>query len=333
MDAIRAHLAGFTETVASLGTSLTEEQAVLLKRFTDLCCIAYDADGAGREASIRGMYLLQRHGVEVRVVSLPEGRDPDDLLLEGGADAFEPLLQKALPLPLYHVGIRRSAMRTPELRKGAIEDVLSGLASLQPFDLQPYIPRIARSFGLLEHKLEREIERRRTGAKSAIYARGISNDESVYIRGGENNEGDLTSSRTLDLECAFCSLVWRDEKLRDSLDFGEIVPLLSDEAVVGVVTALLAGESPDDLELRWREMGERNCPTRISRGDVVLSEGRLGSEHAAKLIGDLRERTMKRRYETLKQKCLYGEAAKEEAAEYRALAKKLKGNALDVGTS
>jgi DNA primase len=331
MDAIRAHLAGFTETVASLGTSLTEEQALLLKRFTDLCCIAYDADGAGREASIRGMYILQRHGVEVRVVSLPEGRDPDDLLREEGADAFGALLQKALPLPLYHTGIRRSAMRTPELRKGAIEDVLSGLATLQPLDLQPYITRIARSFGLLEHKFEREIERRRAGAKSAIYAEGISDDESVYIERGENNKGDLASSRTLDLECAVCSLVWRDEVLRASLGIGEIVPLLSDEAAVGVVTALLSGESPDELELRWREMGERNCQSRISRGDAVLSEGCLGPEHAARLIGDLRERALKRRYEVLKQKCLYGEATKEETAEYGALAKKLKGNAQDTG--
>ncbi|MDR3254590.1 MAG: DNA primase [Synergistaceae bacterium] len=332
LDAMRAHLSGFTETVASLGTSLTEEQATLLKRFTNLCYISYDADGAGREASIRGMYILQRRGVEVRVISLPEGRDPDDLLSEeGGAEVFESLLQKALPLPLYHVQIRRDALRSPQLRKTATEDVLSGLASLQPLDLQPYIPRIARSFGLLEHKFEREIERFRNTreSKSAIYAKGISKDESVYIDRGENIDGDI-ASRTIDLECAICSLVWSDEGLRSTIELSDIVPLFSDEAVVGVVTALVSGESPDALELRWREMGERNCPARISRGDAVLSEGMLGPEHAAKLIGDLRERSMKRRYEALKQKCLYGEATREEIAEYGGIAKRLKGSPQDV---
>jgi DNA primase len=330
MDAIRAHLAGFTETVASLGTSLTDEQASLVKRFTDLCYIAYDSDGAGREASIRGMYILQRGGVEVRVISLPEGCDPDDLLLkDGGPETFESLIKKALPLPLYHVFIRRADMRIPGKQRAAREDVLSGLASLPALDVQPHIPKIAEAFGILQHKLEGEIDLRRRSAKntkSVFYAEGIEEDSSVYINGGENNNGERGAERTTDLECAVCSLLWRDEDLRSGLSAADVVPLLSDEAVINAIAALLSGEPPEALEMRWMALGERKCPERIARGDAILTEGMLGLEHFEKLMKTLGERAIKKRYDQLKQKLLYGEAEKEEIVLYNELAKKLKAN-------
>jgi DNA primase len=330
MDAIRAHLSGYTETVASLGTSLTEEQASLIKRFSDLCYIVYDSDGAGREASIRGMYILQRHGVDVMIVSLPDGKDPDDMLSdEDGAKIFEGLVRKALPLPLYHACVRRSDLRAPERQRAAREDVLSGLASLPLLDVQPFIPKIAEEFGLLQHQLEREIElrRRETGKnlKSAIYAEGIDNSSSVYINEGENSD-PAKMARTIDLECALCSLLWMDEEARSKLSSADIVPFLSDEAVTSIVTALLGGDSAEDLELRWKVIEERACPARLARGDAVLAKG-LGPEHVNKLAEAIRENALKRRYEQLKLKILGGAGTKEEIAEYDELAKKLKAGA------
>jgi DNA primase len=330
MDAIRAHLSGYTETVASLGTALTEEQTALIKRFSDLCYIAYDPDGAGREASIRGMYMLQRHGVDVRVISLPDGKDPDELLSDGdGAKTFEALIKKALPLPLYHVYARRDDLRSPERQRAAREDVLSGLASLPLLDVQPFISKIAEGFGILQHQLEREIEHRRSAAgkniKSAISAEGIDNRSSVYIDDGENND-PAGMTRAIDLECALCSLLWMDAEARSRLSGADIVPFLSDEAVTGIVTALLGGDSPADLELRWRVIGEQACPARLARGDAVLAKG-LGPEHADRLVADIKENALKRRYERLKLKVLSGDGTKEEIAEYDELAKKLKSRA------
>ena len=212
MDAIRAHMRGFTETVASLGTSLTDEQAALIKRFTDLCYISYDADGAGQSASIRGMYLLEKHGLDVRVVALPENLDPDDFLSgEDGERAFEAALKKALPLPLYHVHTRKRDLRAPGTSRAAREEILSGLASLPALDIAEYIPGIAREFGILEHELKGEIRARRlTRSKknenTTVSEEGIRGVPSVYI-----NEAEKPRDRKgLDLECAFCSLLWRD---------------------------------------------------------------------------------------------------------------------------
>ena len=334
MDAMRAHMRGFTETVASLGTSLTEEQAALVKRFADLCYIAYDADAAGNAASVRGMYILQRHGVDVRVAILPEGLDPDDVLSrEGGEAAFDMSIGKAMPLPLYHVRIKRKDLKTPGKNRSSREEVLSGLASLPALDIAEYIPRIARGFGILEHELRGEIDARRKDIeardrkagryydkKSAIYAEGIARSGDVYINGDETP----AKKSVLDLECALCSLLWQYEELRSRWSCGEIISSLSDEAVSGIASALVSGDSPDALESRWRMLGERACFERLARGDLVRVREALGPEHAYKMMDYLKTGAMKRRVEVLKPLVISGDADSGEAAEYHDLEKKLK---------
>jgi len=332
MDAIRAHMAGFTETVASLGTSLAEEQAVLIKRFADLCYISYDADGAGQSAAIRGMYILQRHGVDVRVIMLPHGLDPDDLLSRNDGPAeFESAIGHALPLPLYHVFIKKKELRTPGRAIAAREEILSGLASLPLLDIAEHIPNISRGFGILEHELRREIDARRREMKrnsayeekikSANYEEGIEGLSNVYIDEGQSER----EKHALDLECALCGLLWHNEEFRPRWDCGELMQFFSDEATRRIVSALMSGDSPSELESRWREIGETVCFERIARGDAVIAGTGLKPEHAEKVLGEIRERAMRRRYEFLKPLVISGEAGSDQAAEFRELAGKLKG--------
>lgn len=98
MDAISVYNAGFRNVVASMGTSLTVEQARMLKRYADTVLISYDGDGAGQKATIRGLEILKKEGLEVKVVSLPDGLDPDDVIKKFGAEAYEQLLDDSLPL-------------------------------------------------------------------------------------------------------------------------------------------------------------------------------------------------------------------------------------------
>jgi len=327
MDVLRAHTAGYTEAVASLGTALTEDQAQLIKRFTDLCYIAYDADAAGQEAALRGMYILQNRGVEVRVVSLPEGSDPDDVLRgdDGGA-RFAEMLEKALPLPLYHAHMRRKDLRSPGKKLKAREDLLDGLSTLSLLDLSPHISNIAKIFGVLPHELQREIDERRRerghaqNRRSLNSEEGIPRDESVYIVEGK----DIS-----DLECMFCSLLWQDADLRASLPPLEYLPLFADEASASVVAALFSGESPEELEGRWRAMGEDECLSRIARGDAILARegldsGRRTEDQVSRLTAELRAQGMRRRYEHLRGCYLRGDITDDERKEYAELAKNLK---------
>ena len=95
MDAIAVHRAGFTNSVASLGTALTKDQAKLLRRYTGRIVIAYDADAAGVAAALRAGEILQSTGLSVNVLTMEEGKDPDEFIKRCGPGAFRNALEKA----------------------------------------------------------------------------------------------------------------------------------------------------------------------------------------------------------------------------------------------
>ncbi|MDE7086644.1 MAG: DNA primase, partial [Clostridia bacterium] len=101
MDTISLYQAGFKNVVASMGTSLTQEQARLIKRYSDTVLISYDGDSAGQSANIRGLDILKSEGLNVKVVPLPEGLDPDDVIKQLGAEGYQKCLDAAMPLIDY----------------------------------------------------------------------------------------------------------------------------------------------------------------------------------------------------------------------------------------
>lgn len=98
MDTISLHKAGFTMTVASMGTALTQSQAKMVKRFADKVYICYDGDSAGQNATLRGLDILRENGLDVMVVQLPDKFDPDDVIKTYGREGYQKLLDEALPL-------------------------------------------------------------------------------------------------------------------------------------------------------------------------------------------------------------------------------------------
>lgn len=105
MDTISLYQAGFKNVVASMGTSLTQDQARLVKRYADTVQISYDGDGAGQSANLRGLDILKSEGINVKVVPLPEGKDPDDVIKELGAEGYRQCLNAALPLIDYKLEV------------------------------------------------------------------------------------------------------------------------------------------------------------------------------------------------------------------------------------
>jgi DNA primase len=94
-DVIALHQAGFAETVAPLGTALTENQAETLRRHTERVILCMDGDKAGRAATLKDITLLVQAGIDTRVVALPQGEDPDSFVRKTGAEAFEKLVHAA----------------------------------------------------------------------------------------------------------------------------------------------------------------------------------------------------------------------------------------------
>ncbi|MCR5347477.1 MAG: DNA primase [Fretibacterium sp.] len=323
MDALRLHLCGFPETVASLGTSLTEDQARLLKRFSDRCFICYDSDAAGQEAAIRGMYILQGLGLDVQVVTVPSGKDPDELLSSpGGSLAFEEALQNARPLILQHLVSVRESLASPQTRRAGVESLMGGLIQLDPSSIAPYGAELAGALGLYPHEFWRELETfRRKGG-------GVLRPVPAPER--DDSEEEEKKPAPDPLESALCSLLWRGGELRRRVRPEEILGLLSSERVREVAMAILM-ESPETLEARWLSLGDSWPLSIISGGDAFCDELTDSSRTAPSgttpwevVCAALRRRRDEGRLRELDARMKRGEATAEDLTEMRALAAELK---------
>ncbi len=104
MDAIALHQYGFDCAVASLGTSLTEDQATLLSKYTDQVVLIYDGDEAGQNATRRAIPMLEKAGLQVKVLKMRDAKDPDEYLKKFGADKFKVLLEQSSNRVEYQLG-------------------------------------------------------------------------------------------------------------------------------------------------------------------------------------------------------------------------------------
>ncbi|WP_347490631.1 DNA primase [Desulfoscipio sp. XC116] len=161
MDTIAAHQYGITNTVASLGTSLTKEHGRLLMNYTREVIIAYDADAAGVAAAVRGLDILQELGCRVRVLSLPEGKDPDEFLRLRGLDQWKRQVENATPLVEFKLQRALAKYTDGPMAKDAIlEEVLPALAAM-PGELEKNeaIRLIAARLFTSYHAVAEELQR------------------------------------------------------------------------------------------------------------------------------------------------------------------------------
>ena len=155
MDCISLHQYGITNVVASLGTALTTNQARLLKRYADKVIISYDADVAGQTATLRGLEILRDAGFDVRVLTIPQGKDPDEFIRSNGKEAFLKLINSATPLIGYR--LKRAEEGIDFKNEQSLikygERVTEILADLNPVEKDVYIKRISEDTGLKEQSL------------------------------------------------------------------------------------------------------------------------------------------------------------------------------------
>ena len=130
-DVLALHQAGVRESVAIMGTALTQEQLAELGRSAPKVLLALDADRSGQEAMLRAARAAGDRGLELRVVELPEGRDPAELVEQDGADAFFSRLERAVSVLEFEVGrvLADADLDTPEGRDRAFEEARPLLAA------------------------------------------------------------------------------------------------------------------------------------------------------------------------------------------------------------
>lgn len=134
LDVITCHQYGITNAVAALGTALTAEHAKLLMRYTGNLVMAFDADSAGIKATLRGLDLVQSLGCQVRVVAIPDGKDPDEYLHKFGADAFKRLITEDSHSLVQFKMLQAAArydLTTVTGKTSALAEVLPNLAKVR----------------------------------------------------------------------------------------------------------------------------------------------------------------------------------------------------------
>jgi DNA primase len=160
MDVIQAHQGGFDYTIASLGTALTNEQAKIIKRYTTEVILAYDADTAGQNATLKGVEILRENGINVKVLTLPEGHDPESFIQTNGPDAFAKQLEKVEDFVSFKIRntINRMDLHTPTGKAEAVQEILPHLASVNShIAREEYIRMISRQIGISETSILEEL--------------------------------------------------------------------------------------------------------------------------------------------------------------------------------
>ena len=171
-DVLRLVLAGVEHVVAPLGTALTVDQAVLLKRFAKEATLLYDSDRAGLQATFRAGDELLRHGIRVRVATLPPGEDPDTLVKKGGAEALQPVLHEAIDLFERKLQLLERAgwFEGFDRRRDAVDRLLPTIrAAADPITRELYLSLASQRSGVSKDVLEDEL---RQGSGAAALRAG-----------------------------------------------------------------------------------------------------------------------------------------------------------------
>lgn len=173
MDFLALYQHGFRNAVATLGTALGEDHVRLMKRFVEEVIVVYDGDKAGEAASLRGLEILIEGGMQVKLVSLPHGEDPDDFLSRHGNEVFSKLLKNASDLFDYKLRIlmgrypRKDALGLTKISREMFETFLKIKNTVV---LSEYFKRLALALGVDENSLRTEFAHlgKRNGAVSRL---------------------------------------------------------------------------------------------------------------------------------------------------------------------
>lgn len=163
MDVISINAAGFQNTVATLGTSLTQEQARLISQYAEEVVISYDSDGPGQAATRRAISLLKEAGLGVRILSMEGAKDPDEYIKKFGGEKFRLLIEKSANSTQYQLDRAKAkyAITTPDGQVGFLNDavgILAGISSEVERDV--YIGQISMELGVSKETLRTSIDKR-----------------------------------------------------------------------------------------------------------------------------------------------------------------------------
>ena len=162
MDVIAMHQAGFTNAVATLGTAITSEHSRVVSRYAKSAFLAYDSDEAGKKAADKAMTLLNEVGVDTKIITMVDAKDPDEYIKKFGAPAFSKLLGGSVGQIDFKIGtiLNKYNMNVPDEKLRAVDEccnVIAGIYSEVKQDI--YIQRLSEISGVKTESIRSKIKR------------------------------------------------------------------------------------------------------------------------------------------------------------------------------
>lgn len=161
MDVIALHQAGFDNTVASLGTALTSEQARMISNYADEVVVAYDSDGAGRKATQRAFAIFDELGIKVRVLSIPGAKDPDEFVKKYGAQRFKLLLDQSTSVTDYRLAeaAEKNDPSSPSGKASYLKDAAQVVADIaSPVERDIYIRKLGEELSVSHEAIAEQVK-------------------------------------------------------------------------------------------------------------------------------------------------------------------------------
>lgn len=264
VDVVSMHQAGFDNAVASLGTSLTEEQARLISRYVNEVVIAYDGDAAGQKATARAISILEKLDMRVRVLTLEGAKDPDEFIKAKGADAFRNLLEKSEEHIDYSLRNMQSKydLSTPESKLNFLKEAENFIAGFSgKAERELYSMRIAETIGVSSEAVKQDVELLRKRRESRDRRQTEKQEMSLA---GRSPVRTIRYENTLSAmaEEGVIRLLYRDPELFDDVaslspeefsvpELGNMYRVILEQTRAGTVSiAALSGSlSPDEISL------------------------------------------------------------------------------------
>ncbi len=197
MDVISMHQAGFTMAVASLGTSFTSGQAMILKRYTDEVILSYDSDEAGTKAALRGIGILKEAGLKGKVLDLRPHKDPDEFIKNEGKEAFEERIRNAENPFFFEIRIleRSHDMSDPESKTEFHREIAKKLCEFEEaLERENYIQAVAAKYNIAIDDLRRLVA---SYAAQGITARPVDKPKSGIQNKKTPEDGAKKNQRLL----------------------------------------------------------------------------------------------------------------------------------------
>ena len=180
MDVISLHQAGFTNAVASCGTAFTEQQARVIKKYTDKVILCYDSDEAGQKATYRAADILKTAEIKAKVLTITSGKDPDDFIKKEGKDRFQNLIDNSENITSYKIRKLRENynLDNPDDKVEFVEKAAQIFSEMKnSVEQEIFVKKIAEEFSISPDSIFAQIRNLEYKTKTKENSRLISNQQ------------------------------------------------------------------------------------------------------------------------------------------------------------